>query len=66
MKNIVGQKIVKIRPMTDEEMENEGWSRGTVVIELSNGVLLYPSSDEEGNNAGVIFGKNGERNFILA
>ena len=51
--------------MTDKEKDNEGWYRGTVVIELSNGVLLYPSSDEEGNDAGAMFGKDGNRNFVL-
>ena len=66
MKNVVGQKIVKVRPMTVEECEYEGWYHGAMVIELSNGVLLYSSSDEEGNDAGAMFGKNGERSFILA
>ena len=51
--------------MTDEEKDNEGWYRGTVVIELANGVLLYPSSDEEGNDAGAMFGKDGDREFVL-
>ena len=65
MENVVGQKIVKVRPMTDEEKDDEGWYRGTAVIELENGVLLYPSSDEEGNDAGALFGKDGEVDFIV-
>ena len=64
-KKIVGQRIVKVRPMTEEEKRHEGWSHDTVVIELNNGILLYPSRDEEGNDAGTIFGKDGNRDFIL-
>ncbi len=65
MEDIIGQKIVKVRQMTSIERDREGWYRGTVVIELSNGVLLYPSSDEEGNDAGALFGKDGDHTFIL-
>jgi len=65
MENIIGQKIVEVRPMTSEEKEDEGWEYGTVVIVLNNGVLLYSSSDEEGNDAGVMFGKKGDTPFVL-
>ena len=65
MGNVIGQKIVKIRPMTNREKENEGWYRGTTVLELDNGVLLYASSDEEGNDAGALFGKDREVDFIV-
>lgn len=65
MENIVGQTIVKVRLMTDEEMERMGWSGKITVLVLSNGVLLYPSSDEEGNDAGVIFGEFKDANFTL-
>jgi hypothetical protein len=65
MDNIVGQKIVKVRPMTDKERDKEGWCRGTTVLELSNGVLLYASSDEEGNDAGAMFGVDKTKSFML-
>lgn len=65
MDKIVGQTVVRTRAMTTEEMEAEGWCHGTVVIVLSNGVLLYPSSDSEGNDCGVIFGKDGDNSFML-
>jgi len=51
--------------MTNEEKDYEGWYRGTIIIELDNGVLLYPSSDEEGNDTGAMFGKDGDKSFIL-
>lgn len=54
-KHLVGRKIVKIRYMTDKEVEGLGWYSSAVVIELDNGQLLWPSKDDEGNDAGSIF-----------
>jgi hypothetical protein len=58
----IGLTIKVVRRMTDGEREAEGWE-GTwhsvpMVIELSDGSLLYASSDEEGNAAGSIFGRS--------
>ncbi len=55
--NITGQTIKAIRPMTQEEMNRPGWmgARPGIAIELSNGIILYPSRDEEGNGPGVLF-----------
>lgn len=55
---IIGQKIKSIRLMNQDEVDYEGWNRPTVVLELENGVLLYPSRDEEGNDAGELFGRD--------
>jgi hypothetical protein len=53
---IAGVKIKDVRPLTTKEMEREGWDKPCMVIELENGVLLYPSMDEEGNGPGALFG----------
>jgi hypothetical protein len=43
--------------MTTSEMNREGWyGYPPPVIELSNGTLLYPSQDDEGNSPGALFG----------
>jgi len=59
---IIGQKVAAIRNMTKEELTEEGWEfsnpLSTTVIVLSNGTLLYPSADEEGNGPGTLFGKH--------
>lgn len=65
MDNVIGQTITQVRPMTDKERDKEGWYRGTTVIVLGNGVLLYASSDEEGNDAGAMFGRDKSKSFIL-
>jgi hypothetical protein len=57
-----GQTIVEVRTMTDTEMQNEGWERmhysdiNPTCFVLSDGSILYPSSDEEGNSPGMFFG----------
>ena len=52
---LVGRKIVKVRYMTDDEQADHHWYRKSVVIHLDNGVIIYPSADDEGNDAGAIF-----------
>ena len=59
---IVGQKIVGIRKMTQAEYEAEGWEdlqQGlNKVIILENGLKLYASQDGEGNGPGTMFGSS--------
>ena len=60
MNRLVGLKIVKIREMTKAEMNREGWRTSrfgpsAVAIELSDGTIIYPSQDSEGNGPGILF-----------
>ena len=60
--DILGAEIMNIRDMTKEEAEAEGWDLchdGCKVIELDNGMNLYPSKAYEGNGAGAFFIFNG-------
>ncbi len=59
----IGQTIVKVRLMTDEETAKEGWGAesatrmaATVALDLSDGTVLYASRDPEGNGPGELFG----------
>lgn len=54
--HLKGRKIKDVRYMETDEVNGLGWSCGAIVIELDNGTLLYPSCDDEGNNAGALFG----------
>jgi hypothetical protein len=36
-------------------MEMMGWYNKCVVIVLDDGTLVYPSKDDEGNDAGALF-----------
>jgi hypothetical protein len=54
----VGKKIKTVRFMTAKELEHEGWSgnRPPIVIVLTDGSKIFPSSDDEGNGPGCMFG----------
>jgi hypothetical protein len=64
-KSIIGQKIVSVRQATDSEKSTNYWDEDFIVIELENGIKLYPSCDDEGNGPGVIFGEDKNLNFVL-
>lgn len=52
---LIGRTIKSIRYLTRQEMDNLAWYSSAIVIELSDGTLLWPSADDEGNNAGALF-----------
>lgn len=54
-KQLLGKKIVKARYMSKHEASSLGWFNRCVVIELDDGNIIYPSSDDEGNEAGSLF-----------
>ena len=56
-KPVFGKKIVDARQLTKKEVEDEGWFRSTTALILDDGTLIYPSQDDEGNDAGALFGK---------
>jgi hypothetical protein len=55
---LVGKKITKVRYMTEAERDEIGWCGRPIVILLDDGTALYPSRDDEGNDAGAIFTNN--------
>ena len=56
---IVGHRILAVRPMTDKELQDEGWDMGlgeaALAIVLDDGSVIYASQDGEGNGPGVLF-----------
>ena len=50
-----GRCILGVRYTTSEEAEQCGWLHRSVVLELDNGHLVWPASDDEGNDAGALF-----------
>ncbi len=55
---LTGRKIKSVRYLTEEEQEGLGWYRRSLVIELDDGTLLFSSKDDEGNDAGALFGQS--------
>ena len=54
---VFNRKIVDARQLTKKEVDEEGWNRSTTALILDDGTLIYPSQDDEGNDAGALFGK---------
>ena len=55
---LLNKKIVAVRYLTDEEKEDLGWYARCIVIQLNDGTMIFPSRDDEGNNAGSLFTTN--------
>ena len=67
LQEVVGQEIVEVREMTENEQEREflhAGQGGIPVLVLENGVELFPSQDPEGNWPGALFGRDDE-GFVL-
>jgi fumarylacetoacetate (FAA) hydrolase family protein len=66
--NIIGKKIIDIRPMTKAEIEEQYWQDDHEIgfaLVLEGGTVLFPSRDYEGNGPGVLFGYNAMNHFAI-
>ncbi len=57
-KHLAGRTIKTVRYMRPDEAKSLGWEKLSLVLELDNGTLLFPSRDDEGNDAGAMFGQD--------
>ena len=62
-KVLVGKKIKAVRYMTDKEAEDSMWYNKPLVIIFEDGTYIYPMRDDEGNDAGSIFGSDDSLTF---
>jgi hypothetical protein len=61
---LVGHKIVKVEYMSKEEAGDFGWDNRPICILLDNGLWLYPSRDDEGNDAGALWTSDGRHPIL--
>tara|TARA_R100000742_G_C4232446_1_gene53726 strand:+ start:82 stop:333 length:252 start_codon:yes stop_codon:yes gene_type:complete len=52
---LLNKTITGVRYMTRKETDNLGWYKRPVALHLNNGVWIYPSMDDEGNDGGALF-----------
>ena len=52
---LVGRTIKEVRYFTEKEREDLGWYSRPIALLLDNGMWLWPSRDDEGNDAGALF-----------
>ena len=50
-----GKTIKNITWLGDKDMETLMWYKKPVVIHFTDGSILIPQSDDEGNDGGVLF-----------
>lgn len=50
-----GRTIKAVRYLMPAEQEALGWFRSSLVLFLDDGSYLFPSADDEGNDAGALF-----------
>ena len=68
MPKLIGQKIVGIRTMTEDEADEKFFHgrSGESVIELEDGTIIFASMDEEGNGPGVLLWEKGKKgSYVL-
>lgn len=58
----IGRKIVRARYMTHHEASEQGWNYRPLVLILDDGTIIWPSRDDEGNEAGALFGVDSSGN----
>jgi len=59
-KHLVGKTISNVRYLTNDEQNDLGWYNKSLVIIFTDGTAIYPSADDEGNEAGALFTNIGE------
>lgn len=50
----IGLRIVDLALLDGNELRQSAWHRSPVVLVLGDGSTLYPSRDDEGNDAGTL------------
>ena len=58
--HFVGLRIVNVRYATPIECSELGWNKSPIVFQMSDGTVMYPQCDDEGNDGGALaFVKDG-------
>lgn len=57
-KLLEGRTIVSVSYLTSTDVEMLGWNYSAIVLTLDDGTHVYPSKDDEGNDAGALFVDN--------
>ena len=63
---LVAKRITSVRYMTQEEADALMWSKRPLIITLSDGSMIVPQMDDEGNNGGALWVvQNGEQDKLV-
>lgn len=53
-KALVGKRIKRVQYMGKGDVDAMGWYNSPILIELEDSTLLFPMSDDEGNDGGAL------------
>lgn len=56
-KHLQGKTIKSVRYLSQKEKEEMMWHNRCIVITFTDGTLVFPSMDDEGNDGGALFGQ---------
>lgn len=59
-----GRTIAEVRYLHPREADALGWTDRAIVLVLDNGLIIWPSRDDEGNGAGAMFTTDGALEVI--
>ena len=59
-----GRTIKKVRYLDEDELRSLYWRSTAIVLELDNGTLVFPSCDDEGNDAGALYTTNEDVSIV--
>ena len=52
--HLIGRKIVNVRHLNPKECDDLGWYKSPLTLELDDGTILIPQTDDEGNDGGAM------------
>lgn len=56
--NLKGKVIESVRYLSEKEKDFMGWYNKCIVITFTDGTIIFPSMDDEGNDGGALFGQS--------
>lgn len=56
--NLKGKVVQSVRYLSKEEQEEMDWYNRPIVISFTDGTIIFPSQDDEGNDGGALFGQS--------
>lgn len=59
-----GRTIKKVRYLDEDELRSLYWGSTAIVLELDDGTLVFPSCDDEGNDAGALYTTNEDVSIV--
>ena len=59
-----GRTIKKVRYLDEDELRSLYWGSTAIVLELDDGTLVFPSCDDEGNEAGALYTTNEDVSIV--